>query len=175
MYTKLILTVMSDDKPGVVESIAQCAEKHQGNWLESRLAQLAGKFAGVVRLSIPVEQVPSLKQALTSLEAQGITIQVDIEADDSASVPSGQIANFIASGPDKIGIVKEISQALAQRHINLQSMESELSSMPYSGDPLFSCEGEITLPADLDIEDLNVALDEIADKLGLDFSLKTSE
>ena len=52
MTTYLVLTAIGDDKPGLVESLAQTIASNAGNWLESNMSQLAGKFAGVLRVSV---------------------------------------------------------------------------------------------------------------------------
>ena len=46
--TFLVLTVIGDDRPGLVEQLAAAISEHRGNWLESSMAHLAGKFAGIV-------------------------------------------------------------------------------------------------------------------------------
>ena len=53
MTTPLVITVISADKPGLVESLAQTISRHGGNWLESRMARMAGQFAGIVRVDVP--------------------------------------------------------------------------------------------------------------------------
>ena len=52
MNTYLVLTVIADDKPGLVETLAEVIADHKGNWLESSMSQLAGKFAGILRVSV---------------------------------------------------------------------------------------------------------------------------
>ena len=52
MQTLLVLTVIGEDKPGLVESMAQAITDNSGNWLESSLSQIAGKFAGVLVVSV---------------------------------------------------------------------------------------------------------------------------
>ena len=49
----LVLTIIAADKPGLVERIAQNIASHGGNWLESRMAHMAGQFAGILRVSVP--------------------------------------------------------------------------------------------------------------------------
>ena len=63
----LVLTVIGEDKPGLVESLARTIAGHDGNWLESRMVHLAGKFAGVLRVSVPPPRMNSLMQALEGL------------------------------------------------------------------------------------------------------------
>ena len=42
----LILTAIGDDRPGLVGELSAAISAHQGNWLESSMSRLAGKFAG---------------------------------------------------------------------------------------------------------------------------------
>ncbi|HAW24640.1 MAG TPA: glycine cleavage system protein R, partial [Pseudomonas sp.] len=41
----LVLTVIAEDQPGLVECLAKCIAEHGGNWLESRMSRMAGQFA----------------------------------------------------------------------------------------------------------------------------------
>ena len=45
MKTSLILTLIGPDRPGLVSVVSACAGAHGANWMESRLARLAGQFA----------------------------------------------------------------------------------------------------------------------------------
>ena len=56
----LVLTVLGDDRPGLVESIAQVIAIYDGNWLESRMARLAGNLPAS---SVPVCQTPTLQRS----------------------------------------------------------------------------------------------------------------
>ncbi|MGB4246421.1 MAG: ACT domain-containing protein, partial [Pseudohongiellaceae bacterium] len=49
MATYLVLTIIGDDKPGLVELLSETIARHSGNWLESNMSHLAGKFAGILR------------------------------------------------------------------------------------------------------------------------------
>ena len=47
--SRLVLTVIGDDRAGLVNALADVVSDHGGNWEHSQMAQLAGKFAGIVR------------------------------------------------------------------------------------------------------------------------------
>jgi glycine cleavage system regulatory protein len=49
MSLSLVLTVIGDDRPGLVERLSAAIGKHGGNWLQSSMSHLSGKFAGIVR------------------------------------------------------------------------------------------------------------------------------
>ncbi len=45
MQRMLVMTVIGQDRPGLVDSVAELVAAHGGNWLESRMSRLGGQFA----------------------------------------------------------------------------------------------------------------------------------
>jgi glycine cleavage system regulatory protein len=68
----LILTVVGPDRPGLVRALAEAVAARNGSWLESRMARLAGQFAGIVLVEAP----DALLDDLRTLENQGLRITV---------------------------------------------------------------------------------------------------
>jgi len=169
MQSQLVLTIISDDKPGVVELLAQTITRHQGNWLESRMAQLAGKFAGILHISVDSESDAALREALGNLADQGLKIVV--ESATNSLKPAGKEFQFSVVGNDRPGIVFEIAQAFARRHINMSELETACSSMPWSGEPMFEATGLIHVPKSVDMNELYEQLDTIAEELAVDVRL----
>ena len=54
MQTSLVLTVIGPDRPGIVEQLSDQVLAVGGNWEESRMTRLAGKFAGLLRVSVDI-------------------------------------------------------------------------------------------------------------------------
>ena len=77
MRTSLVLTVIGDDKPGIVEQLSDRILATGANWEESRMARLAGKFAGLLRVSVDADHADTLAAALRSLDAGGLTVVVE--------------------------------------------------------------------------------------------------
>ena len=61
MARSLVMTVIGPDRPGLVEELSKTIAAHEGSWLESRMAQLAGHFAAVATLSSGMTQECSLR------------------------------------------------------------------------------------------------------------------
>ena len=53
-----------------METLAEVIADHKGNWLESSMSQLAGKFAGILRVSVSASDTQTLIDALSSLPAE---------------------------------------------------------------------------------------------------------
>ena len=62
METSYVITFIGDDRPGLVEQVASVIENNRGNWHESRLSQLGGKFAGLVPVSYTHLTLPTITE-----------------------------------------------------------------------------------------------------------------
>lgn len=170
MNNYLVLTVISDDKPGVVELLAGTISQHKGNWLESRMSHLAGKFAGILQVAVTAEHQAALINALEALASKGL--KVVVETAKAPDKPACRNYHFSVVGADRPGIVYEIAQAFAGRNINMDELETSYSSMPWSGEPLFEATGLIEVPDAVDMDSLWEQLDVIADELAVDIRLE---
>ena len=175
MNRSLVLSILCDDKPGIVEVLARTINEHQGNWLESRLGQLCGKFAGILHISVPEEQLEPLRNALQSLENQRAIQSIVSDVQPLDPQPRTVSMNFSLMGNDRPGIIREISQAFASHNINLDELTTSCTSMPWSGSPMFNAHGSLHIPEDVDLDSLSDQLDVIADQLGVDIELRESE
>ena len=171
METSFIVTFIGDDRPGLVEQLARVIESNRGNWLESRLSQLGGKFAGLVLVSLPGECAGQLEAELKAMSASGLSVRVT-PASSAPVASSGRNITLTVIGPDRLGIVREISRALAQRQVNVVEMDSHVSSAPMSAEMLFHSRIDAEIPAQLDLDDLQESLDEIADTMTLEIELE---
>lgn len=169
MTTSLVLTVIAPDKPGLVELISNTVAAHQGNWLESSMSRLAGKFAGILTVTVPSDRTSALVSALEALESQGLKIVTEVSQEPASANQKSLTLELI--GHDKAGIVRDISQALAKRQINVERLSTELVSGSMSAEELFKARAELMAPADTDLDDLQEALEAIASDLMVDISL----
>lgn len=165
----LIISVMADDRPGIIEDIADCLSAHEANWLESRLADLAGKFTGIIRIQVPDRKQKSLQQALEGLADKGIRLTIDATGGvtDTPEAAGVDVA-FTVTGSDRVGIVREITSLLAQHGVNVQELASRYEQAPMSGGALFIAELTVRLPEALSTEALADILESISDDLMVD-------
>jgi glycine cleavage system regulatory protein len=176
VQTSFIVTFIGDDRPGLVEQLSAVIEKNQGNWQESRLSQLGGKFAGLILVALPADGGPSLEADLAALAASGVSVRVTateaiVDARIAAPVPGRDISLSVI-GPDRRGIVWEISRALAQRQINVLEMTSDVQSAPMSAEMIFTARIAAWIPEATNIDELRASLDEIADHMTLEIDLE---
>lgn len=168
--TTLILTVSGADRPGLVSAVADVVDAHGGNWENSRLAELAGTFAGVVEVSVPAARAEELRAALGSLDGLlAVTVQTGTE--DAATESGSQRISLSVLGNDRPGIVREVSGVLAAHALSIEDMTTVTRDAAMAGGRLFESTVTATVPASADIDALRAALERIASEIQVDISL----
>lgn len=175
METSFIVTFIGDDRPGLVEQLSSAIESSGGNWLESQLSQLGGKFAGLVLVSLDEDAGEALEDTLKGLASSGLSVRVTPAGSAAGTRPDGEgrRIHLAVMGPDRPGIVREIARALATEQVNVIDMESSVSGAPMSGEPLFQARITAEIPANASVETLSEALDAIAEQMTLEIDLGT--
>ena len=165
----LVLTVTGPDRPGVVDALSQVVAKHEGNWEESRMAHLAGRFAGVLHIRLPRRQVTLFQAALSGLSGYGLTVTVGDAAEGEEVTYRAFKLELV--GNDQPGIVRDIFHALAQRDINVEELTTECSAAPWTGGALFRASASLRCPGHVAMDDLRDILERLAQDLMVDVSL----
>jgi len=169
MRVSLVLTVIADDKPGIVEQLSDHILAVGANWEESRMARLAGKFAGLLRVSVEAEQADALASRLESL-ASGLTVVVERSVDTQAG--TFRTLHLDLLGNDHPGIVHDISRVLAQHRVNIEELETDTTTAPMSGEALFRARAVLRIPTTVTLEQLRRVLESLAGELMVDLSLE---
>ncbi len=159
----LVLTIIADDRPGIVERIADTVAAAGGNWLESNMSRLAGKFAGILLVDIAEEKQSNLLASLEQLRSLGI--RVSGEPCSAIQAATGEQLILTVVGNDRPGIVGEISAILARLHVNMEELNTCCEDAPMSSEILFRATATLQLPADLDRDRLQAALEGVSDDL----------
>jgi len=134
--------------------------------MESRMANLSGQFAGILRVECLVEVKEELVADLEKLSGQEIHVQ--FAGEPASDEISGKSVEISITGHDEPGIVKKIASVLAAKDVNVEELETSLESAPMSGHPLFCTKGEVRLPEGLGVGELVSALEEVGADMTVD-------
>jgi glycine cleavage system regulatory protein len=165
--SKIILTVIGDDRPGLTEALSAAVFKAGGNWLEGHLARLGGKYVGAVLVELAPGQLLTLRENLARHATAGLHVEIAPAGDDS---DPGHTVALTLTGQDRPGIVHEASMILARLGANILELETRAEDSAWSGAPLFRASARLSLPAGLSHADLQSALEELSGDLMVDFA-----
>lgn len=173
MNTSLVITVIGPDRPGLVSRLSDVAQQFGANWEESRMASLAGQFAGMVHFEVQAAQSDALAAAFRQLEGAGLQILV---AKSGGAVASGPVRRVRLElvGHDRPGIVRDLSSALAKLGVSIDELQTQVASAAMSGDELFKVKALLAVPAEVSNATMRQALEDLANEMMVDLETADS-
>ena len=172
----LVLTVIGDDRAGLVNALADVVSAHGGNWERSQLAELAGKFAGIVLIRVPDDRADELAAALEPLSGLLEVALHPAGEDDADSAGSGagsgvRTIQIDLVGNDHPGIVRDVSGVLSRHDISIDKLITETREAPMAGGLLFEAHITAPVPALQNLEALQADLERLAAEIVVDISV----
>lgn len=167
MQESLVVTLIGADRSGIVARLAKLAAESGASWQESKMARLAGRFAGIVRLDVPADSIDALERSLEQLNTEGLKLTIE----RGGSQAKRRCIALDLIGHDRPGIVRDISAVLAQHHVSIDELDTDVESASMSGEQLFHAQLRLLLPDDLAAGELQEALEAIADELMVELTV----
>jgi len=171
MQTHVILTVIGSDRPGLTEALAGAVQTAGGNWLESHLSRLGGRYVGSVLVALPDSALEALRSHVAAVDAVGLN--VNIVAASTEQPPVGTPLELSLVGQDRPGIVREVSAALARLGVNIEALETGIEGSAWSGSPLFRADAQLLIPEGIAAADVQAALEAVSGDMMVDFKVAT--
>lgn len=168
--TSIVLTILANDRLGLVREISALVSSHSGNWVDSKMSRLAGRFAGLVHIQVRQDNLAKLVSALKDLSSENIQIQIDKNLDNTIEESTDESIIVELLGQDREGIIEDISHQLAILGVNIVELSSEQRVASMSNEILFFAEINIILPSTVSAEDVQTQLEEMSDQLMVDIS-----
>lgn len=158
----LVISAVADDRTGIIEQLSNTIAEYGGNWTDSNLSRLGGKFAGVMLVEVSAERNSDLQAALKGLAASGIRVTVEESTHGDGELATTEIS-LVAN--DRPGVVGEISRLLARAGVSIESFDSWCEAAPMSSEMLFHAYANVKLPPEMSQEDLVQLLESLSDDL----------
>ena len=150
----MVLTIIGDDKPGIVERLADRSSppaatgKRAGwrGWPASSRGSSASRRA---------ERAEALARAATADHAPS---RSSSSGAGDGGEPLPRTLRLELVGNDHPGIIRDISRVLAQHRVNIEELETDVASAPMSGETLFRARAQLQLPPSLTLDGLRSRL-----------------
>lgn len=171
--TTLVLTVVGDDRAGLVAAVADVVGNHGGNWENSQLAELSGAFAGIIEISVAPERADELREALAVLDGL-LTVAVHAGAEVAEPAPDPASVRGLTLevvGNDHPGIVRDISSVLRAHGVSIDRMTTTTREAAMYGGRLFEATVAARVPASVDLDALTAQLERLATEIQVDVTL----
>ncbi len=172
MAINLLLTFVGVDRPGIVQELSALVSAHEGNWLESKMSRMGGRFAGIALVELPAPLIERFKAEISQVRELSVYLEESGVQRTDADTLNYQL-NIV--GLDRPGILQEVATEMSQQSINVVDLETTVSAAPMSGDKMFFADAQVLVPSNVDLADLHDRLDWVANELGIDILLELSD
>ena len=173
MKTLLILSAIGSDRPGLTKALADAVLAAGGNWLESHLSRLGGKYVGSVLVELDSSLIPDLRRAVEDVDAVGLHVSIVPAAGEAE--PVGELLLLELMGQDRPGIVREVTAALAGLGVNVEDFSTGVENSAWSGGRLFRLNGRLRVPTSSSPDEVREALEAISAEIMVDFTVSAAE
>ena len=162
----LVVTAIGTDRPGIVRQLSERAQGFGANWAGSRMANLSGQFAGIVHFEVPAANADALAEALRGLEASGLRVVI-AKSIMPPAVEGRRVVLLELVGPDRPGIVREMSRSLADRGVSIEELHTEIVSANSDGHT-FKVRALLMVPEKVTNPELQRGLESLAGEMSVD-------
>lgn len=164
--TILVITVLGDDKPGLVALMSEVVAQHGASWERSSMARIAGKFAGIVEVSAKEQSASALIDDLSAISTKG-ALELTIERVSRSAVPKrgGYLASLTLTGQDHPGLLHEVAAVFASLGVSIEELETDTGPAPMGGFVLFGATASLFVPDQITPDVLESALEGITNDL----------
>lgn len=170
---KSILSVVGQDRPGIVADVSALLADLQYNIEDISQTILQDQFAALFIVTLPGAQSAAVLQAIleNSEQLQGLTCSVRA-FDDTVPPVAAAGAPFviITIGPDAPGLIAAIAGVLKQYAVNILNLQAVNRSQAYPEQMVMIY--EVSVPEQAILPELRAALDRHAEQRGLEVSVQ---
>ena len=171
MQQQYVITFAGADRTGLVETLADMVAAHGGDWQQSELTRLGGAFAGALLITVSADGFVDLKRDIESHNGDGLSVGLTPVKASPMLEPNLYLT---LTGPNRPGIVYEVTHGLSDSDINILHFSSSIENAAWSGGDLFIAELAARAPDSLDMADLRDRLDQIENKMTLEIDIESA-
>jgi predicted amino acid-binding ACT domain protein len=173
-----VLSVMSSDHPGIIAGVSSAVHRLEGNINSCSQTVLGGYFTFITIIDLPKQySSEELAKEIQFSDGLGEGYRVIVQPYEHKAKVSGAEKSTVAKstsetfvitafGKDQPGIVKEFSRYLADHDINITDLYGDRN-----GDD-FVLIGQLTIPVNVNIGNLQDDLEEIGKEFGFTVKLQ---
>jgi len=168
------LTIIGRDRPGIVSQVTEILFQGGFNIADSSCSILGGQFSMILIISNPeISTKEEFSDTFSPLEEQNLSVYIRTLKPGGEIRPEmeGELCMISVYGADKPGIVYQVAKELGNRNINITDLNTKLVGDKLK--PVYVMMLEAILPESTELEDIEVWMKELKQKLQVDISVRS--
>jgi glycine cleavage system regulatory protein len=166
MRSVFITTIVGDDRPDIINALAETTRSLGGEWIKSKVIRLDGQFAAIMKVAIDEARETKLKETLDQEFSDLSFTHAPVRTIDPGHTT---VYDLVLDCSDRPGLTKDITRVLYD--LNLRPENLEVSRVPVfeMGDTVYSASMVVAVPDTMTREQLSEALSSVSDSCRINF------
>ncbi len=153
-----LLNAMGKDRLGIADDLAAILETWNCSIESSKMAVLGDQFAAIILFSGPENQVAALIKE-DSPWGQLQDLHIDIRPITGTRAKKEGLAYLLETvSLDAPGILHAVTRVLRNFQVNIEDLDTESASAPFTGSPMFIMKLRVTVPTGISPSEVREAL-----------------
>jgi len=168
------LTIIGRDRPGIVSQVTEILFQGGFNIADSSCSILGGQFSMILIISNPeISTKEEFRDTFDPLEEQNLSVYIRTLKPGGEIRPEleGELCMISVYGADKPGIVYQVAKELGDRNINITDLNTKLIGDKQK--PVYVMMLEAILPENSELEEVEVWMKSLKEKLQVDISVRS--
>lgn len=166
--THLVLVLIGEDRPGLLEQVARCVMEAGCNLEDSRMSVLAGFCCISMSVSGNWKTLGKLESQLPRLESDtGLSVTARRGQREEAGTPAMAYSVDVVA-LDQPGIVHALAGFFTSRGVNVRDLHTRVFRAQQTGARMFAANMIVDIPADQHLASLRGDFLDFCDELNLD-------
>lgn len=170
---KVLISILGQDQPGIVAAVSGILFERNGNIENVSQTLLQSMFGALLIVAVPDTETPQALQDALQATCSSLNLFVHVEPYSlpaSIAKPETQPYIVTAIGPDRSGLVWEVSKELARHDVNITNMQAIFKGGTKALDNLMIF--EVDVPKHTVMNELRAGLRDIAERRSLEIKVQ---
>ncbi len=167
--TRFLVMADGPDEPGIVARVTGVLAKEGCNLEDTSMTRLGGRFVMLLMVQSDEHGDGEALLAALSEATSEFSLNIGIDWLDGSGAPAQVVAGkpwaVSVYGADHVGIVAGVTQTLADLRINIDDLTTRVVGSDDA--PVYTMLIDVTVPNDVDGDELNRRLDALSVELGV--------
>lgn len=156
----IIMTIFGEDRPYIIQSLAETTRHMGGEWLKSKVMHLEGRFSALMKVTISPDKEQALKDKLESHYPELTFIYSPAPSEEKEEM---ELVKLIVDCNDRSGLTHDIVEVLAELDLETETLEVRRFPVTPVGGTVYSANLSVRLPNTVMRDELAKSLEEISD------------
>ncbi len=172
MNKNLVITLTGPDQVGLVERFTRLVLEYHGNVQASRMVRLGGVFAMLVHVSVPESSLEDFRERVRGMRSEGYKLTTNLSEEwNNKEYADWMPYQISLRGADHEGILHGVAQHLAEKGVNIESLETNVVQAPMSGIMLFMMDAVVLAPPHVTLHECQETLEELGDQMNVEIQV----